>query len=111
MGSRQGALTHLRARGATGGTLNNAHGLPAATLPAPSSSFPGVDLLRETILKIPESTQLIILFMPVHFSTLPVPGTETYNRLEACKQRVAEAARRPNAHVIDFDAALAGHER
>jgi hypothetical protein len=86
----------------TGATLNKARGVDIAESAPASTSFPNVDLLREAISKIPASTQLIVLFMPVHSSTLPMPGTEPYNRLELCKQRVAEAVRRPNSHVIDF---------
>lgn len=65
-------------------------------------SFPSVEYLSAMAAKLPPSTKLVILFMPVHAAALPPAGSDLHNRLKACKERVAEIAHRPNTHVIDF---------
>ena len=75
---------------------------PDRSSPPRPGTFPSLDLLSETVARIPSSTTLVMLFMPVHVAVLPPPGSDPYNRLEACKGRVAEIARRPKTHVIDF---------
>ena len=71
-------------------------------MPPDLSSFPAIALLRDSARKIPGTTKHIVVFMPVHFASLPPPGSDAYTRLEICKERFAEAVRGPNTHVIDF---------
>lgn len=70
--------------------------------PIEPKGFPAIALLRKSVEKLPEATELIVLFMPVHFSSLPAQPSDAYSRLENCKQEVAHAVHGQNTHVIDY---------
>jgi hypothetical protein len=64
--------------------------------------FPTLPWLDDALAKVPASTKKLLLFMPVHISALPDPGSYDEARLAECKIRVAAIARRRGALLVDW---------
>lgn len=66
-------------------------------------TYPTLDMLREVLTLLPESTQKILLVPPSHHARLPLPGSREHARVEECKSRMAILAGEfPNTVMLDF---------
>jgi hypothetical protein len=64
--------------------------------------FPALAWLEEVLAAAPAATRRLLVFMPVHVSRQPVPGSQEAAREAVCKARVAGIGRRHRATVLDF---------
>ncbi len=64
--------------------------------------FPALPWLDESLAALPLPVRKILVFPPVHASTLPQPGSPGAARESACKDRVAAIARQRGATLVDW---------
>jgi len=66
-------------------------------------TYPTLEMLRDVLTLLPESTQKILLVPPSHHARLPRPGSQEHARVEECKSRIATLAGEfPNTVMLDF---------
>ncbi|MGL5115348.1 MAG: hypothetical protein ACRC7G_09050 [Beijerinckiaceae bacterium] len=65
-------------------------------------SFPALAWLDETLARLPGETRRMLVFMPLHVSAQPTPGSRAAASATECKRRIDGIARRHGAKVIDF---------
>ncbi len=66
-------------------------------------TFPDVDALEQLIGRIPVKSRTAIVFVPYHHRYLGPPGGKKYLRIERCKNRITQMARRiGNVDVVDM---------
>jgi hypothetical protein len=63
--------------------------------------FPALPWLDEILTRFPG--RVVLAFMPAHIAAQPVPGSANAARLDECKARIAEIAKRHRATFIDFN--------
>jgi hypothetical protein len=69
---------------------------------AAPTEMPALSSLDNVLSRLPDATNTILLFPPVHVSAQPAPGT-VGSQVEAdCKARVAAIGKRRRAMVLDF---------
>jgi hypothetical protein len=79
--------------------------LPARRLsPAESEAlvFSAVPWLDELLASLPQETERMLVYMPVHVAQQPRPGSLHAAQNEVCKARIDAVARRRGAKVVDF---------
>ena len=64
--------------------------------------FPALPWLDETLAELPRDSRLALVFMPVHITAQPRPGSAAAAREAACKADVAAIADRHGAAYVDF---------
>ncbi len=65
--------------------------------------YPTLEMLRDVLALLPETTRRILVVPPSHHARLPQPGSEEYARVEECKLRIASLASEfPNTVLLDF---------
>ena len=64
--------------------------------------YPALAWLEEIAAQIRKPARVLMVFMPPHVSSLPVPGSRKAARFAECKRRITEIAARHGAHFIDF---------
>lgn len=75
---------------------------PAPAVP-PAFDFPQFALLAERLAALPESTRVLLFFVPYHVSLQPRPGTIDALRWAACRLGIEAIARaRPGTILADF---------
>lgn len=67
-----------------------------------SWEFPAIAWFDELMLSIPEGTNVIVAYMPVHAAAIPKPGTMSAAKENECKSRILTSANGRAAHVVDF---------
>jgi hypothetical protein len=71
--------------------------------PPATWNMPNMELMRDAIARIPATTPLLMLIVPVNQRLIAVPGTPEATLLDECKRRVtALADARGHATLIDF---------
>jgi hypothetical protein len=63
--------------------------------------FPALAWLDEIVGR--SSGRVVLAFMPAHIAAQPVPGSANAARLDECKARIADIAKRHQATLIDFE--------
>jgi hypothetical protein len=67
-----------------------------------SWGFPALAWLEQILAATPVTTRRLLVFMPVHVVSQPVPGSRVAAREQVCKSHIAEISRRYEAALIDF---------
>src|SRR5262249_20525841 len=71
--------------------------------PAPGAPAPALDVLAAHLAALADNRAFVLVFAPLHVSTLPVPGSAAELRIAACKQRVQDiVAHRRRAAYLDL---------
>jgi hypothetical protein len=70
-------------------------------------SFPALAWLDDALARLPQSSEKVLAFMPVHVAAQPRPGTLRAAIEAECKARIADVARRRAAKVVDWRIASA----
>lgn len=68
----------------------------------PEAATPALDRLDAFLSRLPQTTQVILAFMPVHIRAQGRAGTPAGAREAICKDRTAALAARHGATVVDF---------
>jgi hypothetical protein len=65
-------------------------------------SFPATEWLDHALTSLPDRTEKILAWMPIHIASQPVPGSHRAAVEAECKTRIVEIGRRHAAKVIDW---------
>lgn len=65
-------------------------------------SFPALRWLDELLGRVPDQTQVLVIFPPTHVAAQPTPGSLVDAREAECKGRIATMGERHGATVADF---------
>ncbi|HUK41527.1 MAG TPA: hypothetical protein VLX11_10795, partial [Candidatus Acidoferrales bacterium] len=69
--------------------------------------FPALEVLERELASLPDSVKVMIIGMPVHIATQPLPGSVIAARELACKLKADAIAKRHSGAFIDFRIASA----
>jgi hypothetical protein len=64
--------------------------------------FPALEWLNATLQKVPASSNIILIFPPIHVASQPLAGSAAAARDEACKKRIRMLTGLYKAKIIDF---------
>lgn len=64
--------------------------------------FPALPWLDGLLDRVPQTTEVMLAFMPVHIAAQPRPGSPEAARDAECKARIAAIGERHGATVVDF---------
>ncbi|MGL4637741.1 MAG: hypothetical protein ACRCWF_17290 [Beijerinckiaceae bacterium] len=78
---------------------------PAVTLTQAETEalhFPALQWLDNALTALPAETRKLIVFMPIHISAQPVPGSRKEAEISACQSKISEIARKHATRIVDF---------
>jgi hypothetical protein len=93
---------HIWSLGGPGGLGPAAPLLELSQAERYATEFPALGWLDDSLAGLPETTQKILVFPPIHVHALPAPGSYREAREEECKRRVTAIARRRGATLVDW---------
>jgi hypothetical protein len=64
--------------------------------------FPAIPWLDDLLARLPAGAQRLLVYMPLHVSAQPTPGSRTEAEVNLCKRRIDAIAAKNSAKVIDF---------